>query len=483
MLKKRILPYICIILSIIITSCSSSSSSDPNASIAGQINLEAHGNHAGITVALYQLAQADSTLIRVKNENPNLGVSLVQKVIFDHRQQVPVKTVQTDNNGFFTMDGVIPGQYNLVLLKEGWSTKYFYQVQITSGENNLFSENKGMTIMKALVNVPTVINSPFTFQNGVQYIFSQNTVITASVNVEAGAMLCIAPGKKVDVYDNFNVIAQNNEYWYCTSSYQMNQVNSSGHIDSLNYFERLNFTNNATIHIKNAVVSQARSAVNVMSHSSIIEESIFKNNDNALAIHGGNIELKKCIFTASKERALYVIHNQNYNQNNLNHHHNIFIDYNVANEIIQLDTNVSNNYFISGQTGISLYRNTTSTIEYNNFWKNQDSVELKGAYSEIRRNKFFTNDFSDICFNVGGQVSNGSVHYNNFYDSSHYLMRLTPLNGAQCVNDNIDASNNYYKNADISSQLYDKYDDERIQYEIIVTPRSAQPVSNCGIQL
>lgn len=479
----RIIKVIILLLTVIILSCSSSDSSDPNATIKGQINLEAHGNHAGITVALYQLAQADTTLNRIRNEYSNIGVALVQKAIFDHRQQMPVKTVQTDNNGFFTLDGVIPGQYNLVLLKEGWSTTYFYQLQITSGDNNLFSENKGMTIMKAMVNVPAVINSPYVFQSGVQYNFNQNTVITASVNVESGAKLCIAPGKKVDVYDNFNVIAQNNEYWYCTSSHQMNQINQSGVIDSMNYFERINFTSNGTIHIKNAVVSQSRSGLNVMSHSSIIEESIFRINDNAMAIHGGNTEVKKCIFSDSKERALYVIHNQNYNQNNLNNHNNIFIRYNVANEIIQLDTNLNNNYFVSGKTGISLYRNSTSTIEYNNFWKNEDSVELKGAFSEIKRNKFFNNDFSDICFNVGSQVSSGTVHYNNFYDTSHYLLRLTPLNGAQCVDNNIDASNNYFKNSDINAQLYDKNDDDRILYEFLTTPRSAQPISNCGIQL
>jgi len=105
--------------------------------LSGVVNLEGMQDHSGIVVELYELAYLDTTITRINQEYPHIGVIITQHTEFDHRLQSSVKTTTTEADGSFELTKIPTGTYNLIAMKAGFGFKYLYEITIAEGENEL----------------------------------------------------------------------------------------------------------------------------------------------------------------------------------------------------------------------------------------------------------------------------------------------------------------------------------------------------------
>src|SRR3990172_1761494 len=88
------------ILSIAI-SCSKTPISPDSFSLSGTVHLEGQADHSGVTVALYNLVEPDTAVVRLQKEIPFVGVPISQQTEFDHRLAEAVYTTNTEADGSF----------------------------------------------------------------------------------------------------------------------------------------------------------------------------------------------------------------------------------------------------------------------------------------------------------------------------------------------------------------------------------------------
>lgn len=123
-------------LFLLILACSSSSEISKG-DLTGSVYLDGSDDHSGISVALYDLAYLDTTIVRINHEYPHIGVIINQHTEFDHRQQSPIATSATSADGSFLIDNIPTGVYNVVCSKQGFGFRYLYNVTIADGDNYL----------------------------------------------------------------------------------------------------------------------------------------------------------------------------------------------------------------------------------------------------------------------------------------------------------------------------------------------------------
>ena len=131
--------YILLILTFL--SCSSSTEV-AKGDLTGVVNLEGMEDHSGIIIAIYELAELDTTIIRINSQYPHIGVIINQHTEFDHRFQSPIKYTETDIEGNFLIEKIPVGEYNIVALKDSFGFKYIYEFDIEKGENALAEQSK-----------------------------------------------------------------------------------------------------------------------------------------------------------------------------------------------------------------------------------------------------------------------------------------------------------------------------------------------------
>jgi hypothetical protein len=86
--------------------CSKTPTSPDTFSLAGTVHLEGQEDHSGVTVALYNLVELDTAVVRLQKEFPFMGIPISQQTEFDHRLVEPVCTTKTKADGSFQLTGV-----------------------------------------------------------------------------------------------------------------------------------------------------------------------------------------------------------------------------------------------------------------------------------------------------------------------------------------------------------------------------------------
>ena len=125
-----------------ITSCSSPTET-PKGSLTGTVSLEGQSDFSNITVALYELAYLDTTITRINQQYPHIGVIINQHTEFDHRLQSQIKQSETLADGSFEIKKIPTGTFNLVAQKADFGFKYLLEVEILEGDNLLAERTNG----------------------------------------------------------------------------------------------------------------------------------------------------------------------------------------------------------------------------------------------------------------------------------------------------------------------------------------------------
>jgi len=117
---------ISLLLILLFVYCSKQSTSPEMVTLTGTVKLEGQQDHSGISVALYKLAELDTTILRYNREYPNVGFPISQATEFDHRLGEMVAESKTNSDGSFNIENIPKGEYNFVALKQGFGWKYIY---------------------------------------------------------------------------------------------------------------------------------------------------------------------------------------------------------------------------------------------------------------------------------------------------------------------------------------------------------------------
>ena len=148
-------PKLIIIFSIstlLLLGCTKSPTDSRTGTLTGTVFLEGEQDHSGITVALYKLAELDTTILRYNREYPNVGFPISQTTEFDHRLGEVVAEAKTKQDGSFEIEGVEEGTYNLVAEKTGFGWKYIYNISINKGSNTSITQYLNNLVTKSLNN-------------------------------------------------------------------------------------------------------------------------------------------------------------------------------------------------------------------------------------------------------------------------------------------------------------------------------------------
>ena len=433
---------------------------------------------SGVTVALYKTAVLDTTLVRINQQYPQIGVQITQETEFDHRNFNPLKVVTTDTEGKFSFPSLSPGNYNLVVWKNEWGIRYICSVRAEEKENNNLGN---IELYPATSYNSPIVSEPTIFKSDHSYFIPNDVNFTSSVEFQPRAQIFIHPACIVKFYGAITTpeFTSPRDMWKISSGKEI-YSNSLVIMDYDSYFSSVNFYGDE-INLKSGIVRYGSSGISTVNISlNDISYMVFGNCGTALSVNEGNLNISyliisncdglgilftynagvnyniiasRCIINNISQRGISIERTNNYNINNCyfnNNNYAIYIKY--CNEGF-----IENNVFNLTYYHIFYHKTCNhSEIRYNNLFKSINSIRPKGNINNINNNNFF-----------------GYANY--------FIYIINPDPPYSFVSADVNATNNYWAVEEVNNYLADAEDDPRCPYHIIYFPRLSNPEKKAGI--
>lgn len=471
---------ILLIVSSFFTSCTSTTK-PKTGSLSGQITLiNDTGDQlldpvdfSGVSVAIYNLAVLDTAIVRINQEYPQIGVLISQETEFDHRLQEPVIVCTTSTEGEYSVDKLTPGIYNVVFIKSGWSVTYLYQVVVT---------DHGNTESPSVILYPTrmiqgVVSGSFTFANGRDYLINADCTFVDAVGIENGTQIYLSEGATARFYGNVefddSASQESTDAWRVTSShgiYANNEIlDINSHLaNSLVFYQD-------DISIRNGTISFLSNGIHLDTINASISSMRLRYMGSAISCVQSNVNIGMSSISHTAGTVISVISFNGL----LNVSDNIIKDGIIGvSPLTSGSYSISNNYITGLATAIDTSSNL-GAIQHNAFSNNSTDLKLYQAYADVSYNSFYLSLTQTIRMHyVTSQISN-----NNFISTTGYFFNLlsNPPSYSSVSND-VDARNNYWKNANFMDFIVDNHSNSICPHTVIVNPKRNTPVPGCGIQ-
>jgi hypothetical protein len=451
-------------------SCTRNLSEVKTLSISGAVKLSGEADLAGITVALYPVAEIDTVLANMYAKFPSVGIPQTQAAFFDHRKAEAAYKTLTDVDGFYNFSKIPQTKYNLVAEKKGFGWRYIYEIS----EDGV---------------VPDVVLYPELRLSGTldaYTVWSANhhIVIANDVMVPDGGMLLIDKGAVVR-FEGYNKLIVNGQLttigtademvWFTTNV--LDKQNAAN-------WQSLEIVGNSTISF--ARFDHADMGVYNKGAQSSYSQSVFRDirDRGILAGNESDVEISGCLFFGCKT----AIQVETGSKGAI--HHNLIS--NLPAENSDGKGIVSNNSTsVISDNGIS-YCAVGSSIEYAgsaDFMHNFITACPIGVYvvsliKEISTVQIVLNTITN-CANASINIQDNAtplIENNNLIqDEKGYFIRTYSLK--YLTYENIEAKNNYFANTAVEAMR--RIEDKRTNlsgitgsWEIIIDPVSAIPFSD-----
>jgi len=486
-------PHSWIILSLIVLIfaflCNSCSTKTNKGTISGTVTLfndipdyyiENPMDFSGVTVALYKTAVLDTTLVRINQQYPQIGVQITQETEFDHRNFKPLKVTTTDAIGKFSFPSLTPGDYNLVIWKNEWGIRYICSVKAIEKEDNNIGN---IVLYPEIIYNSTIVSEPTIFKSDHSYFILTDVNFTSSVEFQPRTQIFINPACIVKFYGAVTTpeFTYPKDMWKITSGKEIYST-SPVIMDVDCYYSGANFYG-GEINLRAGIVRYGSSSISTFNiNLNDISYMIFRNCISAITIDQGTVSaaylvISDCngglLSTFNPETNFSVsIYRCIFNHNNLRA---ISID-RAANY------NISNCYF-NNNKGYNIRAISCGGIISHNNFNPGDSHIIGGTKAANNINDIYYNNFYKATTNIFPSGSSVNINNNNFYGLSNCFINI--LHGTppySTVTSDVNATNNYWAVEEISHYLADAEDDPRCPYHIIYLPRLSNPVNNAGIQ-
>lgn len=437
---------------------------------------------AGVTIALYEPAQLDSTIARINSEHPNIGVIISQETEFDHRESTPVAQAISAADGSYLLPEVEPGTYNLVFLKDGWGFSYQYGIQVVAGEDN--SDND--SVLYATAAIPATVLEPFTFASDRVYFITESTNFIQGVTLMPRATICIAAGVAVRFHGavatpeatSFNVA------WKFLAARDIYSATTT-EVAPEDYFGALMFYQNG-LEISNGIIRQINAGVSFQSSFSTISNLLITDCGCGLIMPQGNAAINHVVIANSYDVSSAGIDIQSGSASSSEIRNSIIVYMYEGITLETLGTYTIDNCYLQGNWHAIALGYSGGDITHNAFNANgfdfmQYSVDTP---TEVSYNNFFRSTYLAVRPWFVAMINN-----NNFYRTEGYFVsiRNEALFNNTSVRDNIDATNNYWAVSNIDAYIADATDNpqnpgEECPYYVIYNPKRSSPVPTAGIQ-
>jgi parallel beta-helix repeat protein len=477
---------------LIIVACTSSTESSKG-SLTGTISLEEQEDFSDITVELYALAYLDTTIVRINNQYPHIGVIINQHTEFDHRLQSPLYQTNTNADGSFSLKDIPTGKYNFVASKSGSGFRYINELNISTGDNSIPNTESNIILYEETA-LSGNISGEHIFETNHHYIIEDHTNFNpdSSLEIQPGAVVRINSGKDINIYGNFKAQGEiNNMFWVTSNDGFDNQkllLSEPALYNSMQIYPTTVVEDDVIEYGKwdwGNVALEITQISNLFTNSLIIRGLNSGINFNTCS----DINVTKNIFQYALNSSFAGVYFSTSSYNNVEK--NLFLGNHNG---IQLhDTNnteLSDNYLFNCNLGIfNLIHSSSNTFHHNEIHVRQTGIFNAGSTININYNNINASvgiDNSNSYF-----ASNGipTINFNNF-NCSPYAMRTTSFfhNGTVYL----DAKNNWWNTTneeEIQALIWDKNDEDpfgpnynslNAYYEYI--PYRSQKVQNAGIQ-
>lgn len=477
-----------ILIALAITSCSSSTK-PKTGTISGRVMLvNDTGNpsldpldFSGVTVALYNQDVLDTTLIRLNNEYPQIGVSITQQTEFDHRNQDPIAVTETDLEGHFIIDEIVPSTYNVVVMKQGWGCKCFYNVEI-SGDSNITLNSNDPVVLEPETILNGYIDSSISFLTDKVYRITDDTTIIGPVVIQQGTLILVDPGKRLNIFsDQLQITGE--QSWRVSSSHKFYDI---GVQQEIHPFGRVFFRSDVLeIVIRNMIMEYATDGLVLTGKGSQLTNCIIRYSlASALTTTSTQTRIDKSLFYNNPINGVET-------RNSVDILRSVFIGSEDACRFFESSGIVSDNYFLSNGIALRPFQGNAS-INNNCFDENQIAVSICAADPEIELNSFFSNlldvELNRYYVQNSFLYCNPSIRSNNFFDGTTYIS-LSGNNSVYGVGNGIAVVNdqhypqNYWKLINPYDRIIDgNFPGSDIPYIVTIEPRVGNPISAAGIR-
>ncbi|NQV18102.1 MAG: hypothetical protein HQ534_06125 [Armatimonadetes bacterium] len=478
-----------VILGLFINTCNKTTEI-AKGSLFGTAQLEDQTDHSGIIVAVYESAYLDTTIVRINNEYPHIGVHINQHTEFDHRFQSPIKFTETDIEGDFLIKKIPVGVYNIVALKDSFGFKYIYEFEIEKNDNELTQQ---VTLYPDQYLSGDIFED-WIFETNHHYIigeeganstnFSPDTIL----EIQPGAIIRIESTNDLVIYGNLFAQGEENNMFWITSNYGFGETLTQNNIDSTNFY--YNFKLSPIVSVEENLIEWgkfdlANTGLLNQVNNLHMQNGIFRNSN--CGFYCTDVDSTLCSnllcekITSERNAGIYFVQ----------------VDHGLIEKSIVIDCDnglkvkdncnpeIYNNYIFSNTIGIDISYYSSPQV-YNNEFVNCEKaiLNLNQSYSTIWSNYFETN-YGFVTYRC--YIFPLEIHYNNF-NCSIYNMKTTPWGPSPQPTD-INAENNYYytiNETEIQELIYDKNDFEppQQQYygEVFYQPFLTEEYPYAGIQ-
>ena len=507
-LRKAVHPvfcFACLLIILCLNGCNKPSSSTTG-SLTGTVTLLNDSgeptnepvDYSEITVALYELAKLDTTLVRINRESPNIGIKINQDTEFDHRLQNPVAITQTDGIGRFTFSKINTGRYNLIYYKEGWGIRYIYNITVEQGENTLYGrkttrkdrsdtpnpkQNESLVLYPQTV-LPQTVSDEFICKEDHTYYSSNDVLFLDNLYIEAGANILMGAGCKISVVGTLQTSSSGQRWKIASINGYLGTALTT--VNSNERFARFSLLQGSESQIQNGVIKNMQDGLVINGSNCRIDNMLFRDCGTAVLLLGNDLTYINNIIQNCDDRAHYMMGSATIQRNIILNNYDAFV---LQDDVFDFN----NNCLLDNWVGIRPIYGTTH-IHHNAFDRNTYAISTMASDPLIEYNNFYGS--TRYCIQTQANYvqayfdySNPILHFNNFYAQRQIAISLQPdshpgyyaSNTVGVLND-IDATNNYWKTANVSEVLFDTEDSDKVQYSIIYNPKRASPVSGAGIQ-
>ena len=453
-------------------------SNTPKGSVTGRVVLVNDSgdpgqdpvDYSGITVAIYRPAVIDSTLVRLNQLHPNIGVIYDQNTYFDHRLLSPVAVVTSGPTGEFELKNIPIGKYNLVFTSEDWSLRYLTDLDIAEDKSTSIGD---VELLRKQV-LAGAITQDQVFKANKQYLITDNVSCIGNVTLEPNCLITPLAGKSIKFYGNVNMASNFGEgdYWRYTSAYGLTGV-APVEIAPDKYAAGMMFYVQP-LELSHGLVSYSDFGLSIECPTADLSDISCMNVTYGMFLSQCESDISHIAIISA---TTYGFSSQNIAQN-VNIVSSLFAKCNDGLALSAGQFNISQSYVYGNNFGIRPFENN-GVIQQCNFDMNTYDISQYNALTSILSNNFYRSLRTTIKPKVYSIVNN-----NNFFSTDRYFIDVRGFGMAA----DLDAKNNYWGVSNIDQYLNDALDNDAFPDEppcnryVIYLPKRSVRIATAGIQ-
>lgn len=448
-------------------------------------------DYSGITIELYKPVKLDTTIVRLNQEYPHIGVHISQETEFDHRLHNPSNYTNSNGNGLFEFSNIPVGQYHLVIFKRDWGYRYWYNIPIVEGDNYISSSSEPLVLYPE-ISLDNHIHDEVILQSNRHYIFEQITTFYPGSHliIQPDTVIRINPGIRVIIIGELTIEREEGKYFRVTS-------NDGFFPPSSNIGNYTEFKIEPT-----AIVLD-----------NIISNGIFTFGNNNLVVHADNIEVTNSIFSGHiggcsfEQTENIAARNIIFRNTTLTGQAGLNLEYVnqgsiqksifVNNDIGMIamssnDIEIKNSYFVNNASRGFLNWYDSDSLVLNSIFDNNVDGVANGHRSYIDvKYCVFNSDVGINSFHTG-HWSYTTANFNNFYCTDYAVISRANFSSGSGMR-YMDVTNNYWGttvSSEIKELIWDwRNEDEldpsydRFLSELVYQPYLNQKYAGAGIQM